>query len=159
MAPNTMPWQVEGKGKGPDEHFKYQYHPGGDTSKAPKHAPSALNTVIVPAVNLPKVVQSRYRNGNGLADSVNSHCTKSTTSGGKMATSPVCKMGGGWGGGEKGGGFCYVHSLVAKGIAEPVAATSALERQLNGRGRLESLTRKEHKQDSLPLNNIATTSA
>jgi hypothetical protein len=46
-----MPWQTD-KQQG---DFKYQYHPGGDTSKAPKEAPSALNVVIVPNVNLPKV--------------------------------------------------------------------------------------------------------
>lgn len=33
----------------------YQYHPGGDTSAPPKDAPSALNVVIVPNVNLPRV--------------------------------------------------------------------------------------------------------
>jgi len=57
MAPGTMPWQVESskKGENPDEHFKYQYHPGGDKNKAPKDAPSALHSVIVPNVNLPKV--------------------------------------------------------------------------------------------------------
>ena len=59
MAEGTMPWQVESsKGNNPDEHFKYQYHPGGDRSKAPKDAPSALNSVIVPNVNLPKVCPS-----------------------------------------------------------------------------------------------------
>lgn len=31
------------------------YHPGGDVTQPPKEAPSALNTVIVPNVNLPKV--------------------------------------------------------------------------------------------------------
>lgn len=46
-----MPWEQDGAG--PDS--KYQYHPGGDSSKAAKDAPSALNTVIVPNVNLPKV--------------------------------------------------------------------------------------------------------
>ena len=56
MAPGTMPWQVESsKGENADEHFKYQYHPGGDPTKAPKDAPSALHSVIVPNVNLPKV--------------------------------------------------------------------------------------------------------
>ncbi|KAI4175094.1 MAG: hypothetical protein LQ343_001855 [Gyalolechia ehrenbergii] len=39
---------------GKDEHFKYQYHPGGDPNKAPKKAPSALNSVIIPNVTLPK---------------------------------------------------------------------------------------------------------
>lgn len=55
MAPNTMPWQTTAKGDGADEHFKYQYHPGGDPNKAPKDAPSALHSVIVPNVTLPKV--------------------------------------------------------------------------------------------------------
>ena len=52
-----MPWQSGGSTKqgAPDEHGKYQYHPGGDRTKAPKEAPSALNSVIVPNVNLPKV--------------------------------------------------------------------------------------------------------
>lgn len=56
MAKGTMPWQVgEPKTKPADEHFKYQYHPGGDPKKAPKDAPSALNVVIVPNVTLRKV--------------------------------------------------------------------------------------------------------
>lgn len=55
MAEGTMPWQVEDKGKAASENFKYQYHPGGDPKAAPKNAPSALHSVIVPNVNLPKV--------------------------------------------------------------------------------------------------------
>ena len=47
MAPNSEPWKTEGGGK-------YQYHPGGDTSKR-RDAPSALNEVVIPNVNLPKV--------------------------------------------------------------------------------------------------------
>jgi len=43
-----MPWESGSEGK-------YQYHPGGDTSAAPKDAPSALNVVIVPNVKLTKV--------------------------------------------------------------------------------------------------------
>lgn len=50
-----MPWQTTAKGDGADEHFKYQYHPGGDPNKTPKDAPSALHSVIVPNVTLPKV--------------------------------------------------------------------------------------------------------
>jgi hypothetical protein len=52
-----MPWQVEGDHDHDDhsKHFKYQYHPKGDMSAAPKNAPSALNTVIIPNVTLPKV--------------------------------------------------------------------------------------------------------
>lgn len=42
------PWETGGQGK-------YQYYPGGDRSAEPKDAPSAVNTVVVPNVNLPKV--------------------------------------------------------------------------------------------------------
>jgi hypothetical protein len=49
IAKSGMPWEAEG-GKG-----KYSYHPGGDTRNAPKDAPSAINVVVVPDVNLPKV--------------------------------------------------------------------------------------------------------
>ena len=45
-----MPWQTDGSQLG-----KYKYHPGGDPTKPPKEAPSALHSVIVPNVNLPKV--------------------------------------------------------------------------------------------------------
>lgn len=58
IAPASMPWQTESKGDGADQHFKYQYHPGGDETKKPKDAPSALNSVIVPNVTLPKVSAS-----------------------------------------------------------------------------------------------------
>lgn len=44
-----MPWET-GSGEG-----KYQYYPGGDRSATPKDAPSAVNVVVVPDVNLPKV--------------------------------------------------------------------------------------------------------
>lgn len=50
-----MPWQTSSAKGNKDEHFKYQYHPGGDKNKAPKNAPSALNSVIIPNVTLPKV--------------------------------------------------------------------------------------------------------
>jgi len=36
---------------------RYQYHPGGDPKNPPKDAPSALHSVIVPNVNLPKVTR------------------------------------------------------------------------------------------------------
>ena len=55
IAAGSMPWQTESTGDGHDEHFKYQYHPGGDKTKKPKDAPSALNSVIVPNVTLSKV--------------------------------------------------------------------------------------------------------
>lgn len=44
-----MPWET-GSGDG-----KYMYYPGGDPNSSPRDAPSALNTSIVPAVDLPKV--------------------------------------------------------------------------------------------------------
>ena len=51
-----MPWQVDSsKTDKSAEHFKYQYHPGGDKKKALKDAPGALNTVIIPNVTLTKV--------------------------------------------------------------------------------------------------------
>lgn len=56
VAAGSMPWQTESsKGDDARDHFKYQYHPGGDARNPPKDAPSALHSVIVPNVNLPKV--------------------------------------------------------------------------------------------------------
>ncbi|KAK4452928.1 hypothetical protein QBC34DRAFT_20841 [Podospora aff. communis PSN243] len=54
LAKNSMPWE-SGSGEG-----KYQYHPGGDASAAPKDAPSAVNVVIVPNVNLPKELHDKW---------------------------------------------------------------------------------------------------
>ncbi|CZS91921.1 uncharacterized protein RAG0_02479 [Rhynchosporium agropyri] len=54
IAEGSMPWQKEGI------EGKYQYHPGGDPNKAPKDAPSALHSVIVPNVNLPKELHEKY---------------------------------------------------------------------------------------------------
>lgn len=48
-----MPWEGSATGK-------YQYHPGGDPNVAPKDAPSALNTVIIPNVTLPKELHDKY---------------------------------------------------------------------------------------------------
>jgi len=50
----TEPWKTGGDAA-------YQYHPGGDTSKERKNAPSALNEVIVPNVNLPRVCSRLMR--------------------------------------------------------------------------------------------------
>ena len=44
----SEPWKT-------GEDAAYQYHPGGDTNKDRRNAPSALNEVIIPNVNLPKV--------------------------------------------------------------------------------------------------------
>lgn len=56
VANSSMPWEVEHDDhEDESKHFKYQYHPKGDRSQTPRNAPSALNTVIVPNVTLPKV--------------------------------------------------------------------------------------------------------
>lgn len=61
VAPGSMPWQTEGSGGEAGEEYKYKYHPYGNPKNAPKEAPSALHSVIVPNVNLPKV--SRFGAG------------------------------------------------------------------------------------------------
>ncbi|KAK1574306.1 uncharacterized protein LY79DRAFT_524110 [Colletotrichum navitas] len=48
-----MPWETEGQGK-------YKYHPGGNPKNEPKDAPSAVNTVIIPDVTLPKELHDKY---------------------------------------------------------------------------------------------------
>ena len=53
-----MPWQ--GEGDAARQPYKYQYHPGGNSKNAPKDAPSALNSVVVPNVNLPKELHEKY---------------------------------------------------------------------------------------------------
>ncbi|KAK1826678.1 hypothetical protein QBC39DRAFT_292696 [Podospora conica] len=54
MPKNSMPWE-SGSSEG-----KYQYHPGGDASAAPKSAPSAVNVVVVPNVSLPKELHEKW---------------------------------------------------------------------------------------------------
>jgi hypothetical protein len=54
QAPNSEPWHTGG-------NAAYQYHPGGDPSKGKKDAPSALNEVIIPNVNLPRVSENDSR--------------------------------------------------------------------------------------------------
>ncbi|KAK7740698.1 hypothetical protein SLS53_005166 [Cytospora paraplurivora] len=49
-----MPWET-GSADG-----KYQYYPGGDKSAQVKDAPSAINVVVVPDVNLPKELHEKY---------------------------------------------------------------------------------------------------
>ncbi|GKT42582.1 uncharacterized protein ColSpa_02763 [Colletotrichum spaethianum] len=52
-----MPWETEGAGK-------YKYHPGGNPSNEPKDAPSAVNTVIIPDVTLPKCISRDLKQKN-----------------------------------------------------------------------------------------------
>ncbi|KAG4216563.1 hypothetical protein PC116_g34956, partial [Phytophthora cactorum] len=54
MAKSGMPWET-GATEG-----KYRYHPGGDPSAVPKDAPSAVNVVVIPDVNLPKHLHDKY---------------------------------------------------------------------------------------------------
>ncbi|EHK96453.1 hypothetical protein GLAREA_10879 [Glarea lozoyensis ATCC 20868] len=61
MAPNSMPWQRETTdGDEARADFKYSYHPAGNPKNPPKDAPSALHSVIVPKVNLPKELHEKY---------------------------------------------------------------------------------------------------
>jgi len=57
----SMPWQKEAA-PGDDARalYKYQYHPHGDPRNPPKDAPSALNTVVVPDVKLPKELHEKF---------------------------------------------------------------------------------------------------
>lgn len=64
VANSSMPWEVDHDHDDHSKHFKYQYHPKGDKNQAPKNAPSALNTVIVPNVTLPRVRFSKCRLDN-----------------------------------------------------------------------------------------------
>ncbi|KAI9893345.1 MAG: hypothetical protein M1814_006641 [Vezdaea aestivalis] len=57
VAPGSMPWEVEGAEN--QAHFKYQYHPGGDPSKAAKNAPSALHSRVIPNVTLTRKEHER----------------------------------------------------------------------------------------------------
>ncbi|KAI5357566.1 Putative uncharacterized protein C3H7.08c [Septoria linicola] len=50
---HSEPWKTGGEAR-------YQYHPGGDPSRGKKDAPSALNEVIIPNVNLPKELHEKY---------------------------------------------------------------------------------------------------
>ncbi|GAB7324847.1 hypothetical protein MBLNU13_g08677t1 [Cladosporium sp. NU13] len=52
-ADGTEPWKT-------GRDAAYQYHPHGDPSKPRKDAPSALNEVIIPNVNLPKSLHEKY---------------------------------------------------------------------------------------------------
>ncbi|KAF4984421.1 hypothetical protein FZEAL_384 [Fusarium zealandicum] len=54
IAKDGSPWE-SGSTSG-----KYQYHPGGDLSKEPKDAPSALNVVVVPNVTLPSELHDKF---------------------------------------------------------------------------------------------------
>lgn len=53
IAKDGMPWEGGAQGK-------YQYHPGGDSTAAPKDAPSALNAVVVPNVTLPAELHEKF---------------------------------------------------------------------------------------------------
>jgi hypothetical protein len=57
IGESAMPWEREGDG---GKLFKYQYHPHGDRNQPLRNAPSALNSVIVPNVTLPKDLHDRF---------------------------------------------------------------------------------------------------
>jgi len=57
VAIAALPWS---EGARPDAMAKYKYHPGGDTRNPPKDAPSALHSVVIPNVNLPKELHEKF---------------------------------------------------------------------------------------------------
>ncbi|RQM06641.1 hypothetical protein DH86_00001285, partial [Scytalidium sp. 3C] len=54
VAVNSLPWEKEGS------TGKYSYYPGANPKNAPKEAPSALHSVVVPNVTLPKELHEKY---------------------------------------------------------------------------------------------------
>ncbi|KAL2172627.1 hypothetical protein VTG60DRAFT_4746 [Thermothelomyces hinnuleus] len=54
LAKNSMPWETD------STHGKYKYHPGADDNAPPKDAPSAVNVVVIPDVELPKRLHDKY---------------------------------------------------------------------------------------------------
>ncbi|RYP23695.1 hypothetical protein DL765_000991 [Monosporascus sp. GIB2] len=54
LSSSGMPWESN------SAEGKYKYHPGGDPNQPPKDAPSAVNVVVVPDVNLPKRLHDKY---------------------------------------------------------------------------------------------------
>ncbi|KAI0476110.1 hypothetical protein GGR56DRAFT_454993 [Xylariaceae sp. FL0804] len=63
MARAGMPWET-GSTQG-----KYRYHPGGDTSKPPRDAPSALHETVIPELTLPKYLHDAHNKwGKDLKD-------------------------------------------------------------------------------------------
>ncbi|KFY53131.1 hypothetical protein V496_07881 [Pseudogymnoascus sp. VKM F-4515 (FW-2607)] len=58
-SPNSKPWEKPAPSDSKGD-FKYQYHPGGNPANAPRDAPSALHSVIIPNVNLPKELHEKY---------------------------------------------------------------------------------------------------
>ncbi|KAL0638391.1 hypothetical protein Q9L58_002534 [Maublancomyces gigas] len=59
VAKESMPWHI-GADTGSDKEFKYKYHPGGDARNTAKHAPSAMHSVIIQKLNLPKELHEKY---------------------------------------------------------------------------------------------------
>ncbi|KAH9888622.1 hypothetical protein F4778DRAFT_785829 [Xylariomycetidae sp. FL2044] len=54
MTKRPMPWESD------STEGKYRYHPNGDPGAPPKDAPSAVNVVVIPDVNLPKRLHDKY---------------------------------------------------------------------------------------------------
>lgn len=53
---DAMPWHSDD----PNATYKYKYHPRGDVTQEPKEAPSALHSVIVDNVTLPKRLHDKF---------------------------------------------------------------------------------------------------
>ncbi|KAH8145430.1 uncharacterized protein LAJ45_10552 [Morchella importuna] len=60
MVPDSAPWKDDGLENSDKNNYKYKYHPNADYRKAPKNAPSALHSVILPNVTLSKRLHEKY---------------------------------------------------------------------------------------------------
>jgi hypothetical protein len=56
-VPDSEPWKDS---EHASSHGKYKYHPYNDVNRPVKDAPSALNVVVVPNVNLPKSLHDQF---------------------------------------------------------------------------------------------------
>lgn len=55
VVPGSAPYETGDANGG----YKFKYHPTGDRNVEPRESPAALNAVIVPDLNLPKVSAHR----------------------------------------------------------------------------------------------------
>ncbi|KAL0639854.1 hypothetical protein Q9L58_001171 [Maublancomyces gigas] len=60
VAQDSAPWKDDNLENSDQNNYKYKYHPQADHRKPPKPAPSALHSVIIPNVTLPRHLHEKY---------------------------------------------------------------------------------------------------
>ncbi|KAI5779841.1 hypothetical protein EDC01DRAFT_776863 [Geopyxis carbonaria] len=62
MAAHSAPWNASDAELAEDDgrDYKYKYHPGANYRNAPKKAPGALHSVVVPSVTVSREVHERF---------------------------------------------------------------------------------------------------